>query len=216
MQRKDIAAGALQLREMSVDDLSVVVEAHLESFPGFFLSFLGADFLKLLYESMSTDPEGVVLVAASGKDIEGFVAGVAQQSGFYRRLINKKKWAFARASIKAVLTRPAIAPRLIRALKRPAEADASTAEACLMSIAVRPNSQGKGIGGLLLEGFCREMARRRVSSICLTTDRDDNDETNRFYQNRRFRLSRTFVTPEGRALNEYLIEADNGIFPTNS
>lgn len=203
---KKSGSAELVLSAMSASDLAQVVEAHLESFPGFFLTFLGAEFLGLLYESMRTDPEGLVLVASSGQGVEGFVAGVTQQSGFYRRLINQKKWAFGIASIKALLKRPSIAPRLIRALKRPAEASSSSAAACLMSIAVRSNARGKGIGKRLVEAFCSEMANRGVSSICLTTDRDDNDETNQFYQKLKFRLSRTFVTPEGRAMNEYVIE----------
>jgi len=193
---------------MLPDDLPQVVEAHLESFPGFFLTFLGRDFLALLYDSIRTDAQGVVLVAATGETVDGFVAGVTEQNGFYRRLISKRKWAFALASIKGFLKRPAIAPRLLRALKRPEESNTTSAAACLMSIGVRPAAQGRGVGKLLVEAFCSEMAKRRVSSVCLTTDRDDNDETNRFYRKLRFRLTRTVITPEGRALNEYLINIE--------
>lgn len=193
---------------MVLSDLEAVVEIHLNSFPGFFLTFLGHDFLALLYKSMQSDPECVVLVASSNGQIEGFVAGVMHQGGFYQRLIKRQKWAFALAALGALLRRPAIAPRLLRALKRPADVQQASAEAGLMSIAVRLESEGKGIGKRLVEAFCQELARRGVHAVCLTTDRDNNDRVNHFYQKLGFCLSRSYATPEGRAMNEYIISLD--------
>ena len=198
-------ASMLILRKMRSTDLVQVVDVHLASFPGFFLTFLGRRFLALLYEQMQHDDEGVVLVAASADRIEGFVAGVRHQGGFYRRLVKRKKWAFARAAFGAVLCRPAIVPRLVRALQRPAEARQSAADACLMSIAVRPEAAGQRIGQQLVRAFCGEMWQRGAPAVCLTTDRDNNERTNHFYQQLGFQLSSTFVTPEGRAMNEYVI-----------
>jgi hypothetical protein len=72
------------IRRMASVDVSSVVQVHLASFPGFFLTFLGRRFLALLYEQMQHDNEGVVLVARSADRIKGFVAGVRHQSGFYQ------------------------------------------------------------------------------------------------------------------------------------
>jgi len=193
------------IRQMTDSDLCRIVEIHLESFPGFFLTFLGYNFLSLLYKGIQSDPEGIVLVAADSDRIEGFVAGVLHQAGFYGRLLKKNKWAFAKSALGALAKRPSVAPRLVRALKRPAEARQSSAEACLMSIAVHPQSEGKGIGQQLVESFCEELSQRGAPSVCLTTDRDQNDRVNRFYQRLGFQLSNTFITPEGRGMNEYLM-----------
>ena len=196
------------IRPVLTADLQQIVAVHLKSFPGFFLTFLGHDFLALLYKCMQSDPESVVLVASSDGRIEGFVAGVMHQSGFYQRLIGKRKRAFAVASLGALVKRPAIAPRLLRALSRHAAAQQASAHACLMSIAVRTGSQGQGIGKQLVAAFCRELARLGAPAVCLTTDRDNNDRVNRFYQQLGFRHAHSFVTPEGRAMNEYLIFLD--------
>ncbi len=187
------------------EEVPEIVDIHLASFPGFFLTFLGGRFLALLYEEMRRDGEGVVLVVTFGERIEGFVAGVLHQSGFYRRLVRRKKWAFARAALGATIRRPTIVPRLFRALRRPAEARQSAADACLMSIAVRSEVAGRGVGQQLVKAFCGEMWKCDAPAVCLTTDRDHNDRTNRFYQQLGFQLSSTFVTPEGRAMNEYVI-----------
>ena len=187
-------------------ELPQVVEVHQASFPGFFLTFLGPRFLRLLYDSILTDAEGALLVAVGNAGrVEGFVAGVTRQDGFYLRLVKKRAWAFAAAASGAVLRHPRIGPRLWRALRRPDEARQAAAAACLMSIAVRPESAGRGIGRQLVEGFGDEMDRRGVRAFCLTTDRDDNDRVNQFYQRMGFNLAQTFTTPEGRVMNEYVI-----------
>lgn len=193
------------IRPMVASDLEAVVEIHIESFPGFFLTFLGHNFLALLYKSIHCDPEGVVLVVASNARIEGFAAGVAQQMGFYDRLIKKHKWAFAVAALKALIKRPTIAQKLLRALNRPHDVQESAAEASLMSIAVRPDAEGKGIGRGLVRAFCQTLVERGIGTVALTTDRDNNERANRFYQRLGFCLSRSYLTPDGRAMNEYVM-----------
>ncbi len=200
------------IRPMRPADLHDIVHVHLNSFPNFFLTFLGPGFLKLLYHNIARDPDGIVLVADVEGKVAGFVAGVTRQTGFYQRLIQRQKWAFAWAAIGAVVRRPFIVPRLWRALRKAKEAAESAAEACLMSIAVHPDYQVLGVGQKLVDAFCKELSNRGISVFCLTTDRDNNDATNRFYQRLNFKLVRTFVTPEGRAMNEYIrvLREDSG------
>lgn len=190
---------------MIVADLDAVVEIHLRSFPSFFLTFLGSAFLRLLYDAMTNDPEGIVLVYERERIIQGFVAGVMRQSGFYRRLLQQRKWAFAWAAVGAVLRRPRIVARLWRALQRPEESKQSATAACLMSLAVLPETEGQGIGRHLVRAFCDDLVRRQISTVCLTTDQIGNDRGNSFYVGLGFRVVRTFVTPEGRAMNEYML-----------
>jgi ribosomal protein S18 acetylase RimI-like enzyme len=196
---------AIILRPAQDADLEQFVDVHCQSFAGFFLTFLGPRFLRLLYQNIGSDSEGVVLVACSADRVDGFVAGVLQQSGFYRRLIKHHQWAFARASLGAALRKPSIAPRLLRALRRPAEAEDSAADACLMSVAVRPEAEGRGIGQELVKAFCQELSKRGILAVSLTTDHDNNDRVNQFYQRLGFQLHQVFTTQDGRAMNEYVI-----------
>jgi ribosomal protein S18 acetylase RimI-like enzyme len=195
---------------MSQGDIPAVVDLHLRSFPGFFLSFLGRGFLRVLYASLLADSQGVALVATAGGAITGFVAGVENQSGFYRRLLRDRLWSFAFASAGAALRRPSILPRLVRALGKPAETEQASASACLMSIAVDPGAEGGGVGALLVRGFCDAIAGRGGEAVCLTTDRDGNERVNEFYRRLGFELARTFQTKEGRFMNEYRIAVTPG------
>ncbi len=137
--------------------------------------------------------------------LRGLIAGVLRQQGFYRHLLRRHWLSFAWASLGAALRRPAIIPRLWRALRRPAQAAESAADACLMSIAVEPSCSGKGVGRQLVQSFCQALALRGAPAVCLTTDQVDNERVNRFYVSLGFRLARVFVTPEGRAMNEYVL-----------
>jgi ribosomal protein S18 acetylase RimI-like enzyme len=195
----------MAIRDARPEDIPTVVAVHLASFPGFFLSFLGPKFLALLYEGLIADPQGLVMVSESAAGIEGFVAGVTDQSGFFGRLVKKRMLRFAGASLGAAIRRPRIVPRLVRALGQSRRSERSAAKASLMSIAVRPGVSGKGTGRDLVAAFGAALAARGVEAYCLTTDRDDNDRVNRFYLKLGFRLSGTFVTPEGRAMNEYVM-----------
>lgn len=193
------------LRRAEQGDIDQIVEVHLSSFPGFFLSFLGPRFLKLLYQEIRSHPQGILAVATMDSRVVGFVAGVTEQSGFYRSLVQRRKWAFAIAAFNAFVRSPSIAPRLLRALKKPRDSSASAA-ACLMSIAVTPIKASKGLGTALLQSFCEELRRRSICTFCLTTDRDGNDNVNNFYRTRGFELTQTFCTREGRWMNEYVMK----------
>lgn len=201
----------LVTRKAVMADIPEIVGIHIKSFKGFFLTFLGADFLSILYQSYIGDQRnGILWVVVHQERIVGFVAGVIQQKGYYKKLIKEKVFAFAFASIKAIISEPRTLPRLIRALKRPNEAEESATEACLMSIAVLPEWQGYGIGKRLIEVFSDDLRKRGIRKYCLTTDRDNNEVVNKFYLNHGFILARSFCTPEGRWMNEYVMNlSDN-------
>ena len=196
------------VRRAHSGDIDPVVAIHVRSFRGFFLTFLGPSFLKLFYSEVFASAEGILLVAESDSRVVGFVAGVTQQSGFYRRLLKRRKWTFARASLGALLKKPSIAGRLFRALRKHNETTESPAAACLMSIAVTPGTEGRGLGATLVRAFCDDLRERSVSDVCLTTDRDGNDAVNAFYARMGFTLVRTFTTPEGRRMNEYFMRLE--------
>jgi ribosomal protein S18 acetylase RimI-like enzyme len=188
-------------------DVRKLVDVHLRSFPGFFLTFLGPRFLRLLYSEILNEPGHVALAARSPSgEMLGFAVGVADQSDFYTRLARRRWFSFAVASLCAVLRRPTIIPRLLRALQAGDDAQDGAAEALLMSIAVLPEYQGIGLGRELLTQFLLTLEARGIRSVSLTTDADNNEHAIRFYSGLGFNLARTYLTPERRKMNEYVID----------
>jgi ribosomal protein S18 acetylase RimI-like enzyme len=193
------------IRPVLSDDLSSIVDMHVECFPDSFLTSLGNDFLDLVYQSIVEDPGGLFLIAFSGMQLAGFAAGVTGQMSFYSRSIADRKWAFALAGLGALFKNPAIAPRMVRALKRPSEVRQASTDACLMSLGVLPELRRRGIGSRLVRAFCHELVRRDTHAVCLTTDKDETEGANNFYLGLGFKVSREIITPEGRGMNEYLL-----------
>src|SRR5262249_31019592 len=138
-----------------------VVRIHLESFPTFFLSFLGARFLRELYGSFLVDPVGVGLVAVNQEDkVIGVAVGAIDPRGYFTRLLKRRWWAFCLGSIGAVAKRPSVTPRLFRALYYRGEPPTGPVRALLSSILVEPRSQNSGVGKLLIHGWVNEVRRR--------------------------------------------------------
>lgn len=195
----------LSVRAMEPADLHSVVAVHLQSFPDFFLSFLGPRFLSLYYEYICRSTDGIACVCEASTGVIGFVAGSANPRGFYRRLLRRRWLGFAVAAIPALARRPTIAMRLLRALRYPGTQSPHSREAGLYSIGVSPSAQNRGVGAKLVDAFVRECRRRGCDSVTLKTDANGNESTNAFYRRRGFALQGQELTPEGRLMNRYVL-----------
>ena len=195
-----------KLRPVTQMDALACAEIHLCAFPGFFLTFLGTDFLCELYTAIACDPSGIGFVAEEHGRILGFVVGTSQPSGFYSRLLRSRMWHFGWTSLVPFLKKPQILPRLLRAFTMPGQKTCVPNCGTLMSIAVLPQTQGKGVGLRLVNAFLGEAERRGLQYVNLTTDLLDNECANRFYQKLGFSLLRSYTTPEGRQMNEYIYD----------
>ena len=112
---------------------------------------------------------------------------------------------FGLLSAKEGLKRPQIIPRLLRAVTYRGEAGGSPADGALLSsICVRQDQQGKGTGSLMMRSWTAAAARAGAMRAYLTTDADDNDSVNAFYQGLGWALDSTYTTPEGRRMNLYV------------
>ena len=195
------------IRPMEIDDVEAVVEVHLKSFPGFFLSSLGAGFLQLYYNHLSSSLEGLSYVSLNSQGtLVGFVAGTTNPQGYYSRLLKRKWLNFALASIWPICRNPLILPRILRALLHPGKNPLGMDVAGLFSIAVLPDLQGSGVGKKLAQKFLKEAALKNCKKVFLTTDQEDNEIVNNFYKSLGFIIKCQYETPEGRTMNEYWID----------
>lgn len=184
-------------------DVPEVVRLHLESFPSFFLSFLGPRFLTEFYLSLVAAPQGILVVARDGGDLVGFAAGASDQRAFFRWMLKHRRARFAVASASGALRNPRTIPRLVRALRRDDQAQEAATAASLLSIGVGPSRQGTGIGSVVMSGFESELSGLGIEDYCLTTDAEGNDLVNGFYARHGHIAVREFRTHEGRLMREY-------------
>jgi len=198
----------IEIVPLQAQHISSVVRMHLKAFPGFFLSFLGPRFLKEFYAAYVNEESSIALVAVDspGSQVVGAVVGTIQPGGFFRRLVKRRWWAFCLASMDALMRRPAIAPRLFRAVFYRGDAPPTAPLALLSSIAVDPVFQNRGVGRMLLNQFIKQVTDRGGMGCYLTTDAEGNDAVNRFYLRNGWRVESCYITAEGREMNRLVWE----------
>jgi ribosomal protein S18 acetylase RimI-like enzyme len=188
---------------MQPADLDAVVQVHLSSFSRFFLSSMGAAFLREFYGAAMLDKSSIALVFQDDGAPAGFAVGTMQPEGFYGTIARKHWHRLLLGSLMPILKKPQIALGMARRLSMMGQTRYHPGEALLMSIAVEPARQGAGIGKRLVEEFLSAARQRGAISVCLTTDELNNEGANQFYVRSGFNRLRSFTAPEGRRMNEY-------------
>lgn len=192
-----------KVNELGGAIIKEIVDIHLATFKGFFLTFLGQGFLCQMYESYILHDKSDILVAVEKDRVVGFLAYSSDLSGLYKNMIKKRLLKFMWYSLGAFFRNPKVFARLIRAFLKPGEAKRSERYIELTSIGVHPNKKAKGIGSKLIDTLKKSTDFDTYAYITLDTDAIDNDAVNRFYQKNGFILFREFETHEGRKMNEY-------------
>ena len=185
------------------ETINDIVSIHLDTFQGFFLTFMGRGFLKLMYRSYVEYRNSGVLVAFEDDKPIGFLAYSGDLSGLYKYMIKKRLVPFAWYSLGAFFRKPAVFMRLVRAFLKPGEAKREEKYVELASIGVNPNVKSKGIGSKLIDALKSTIDLNEYAYIALETDAVNNEGANHFYQKNGFVKAREFETNEGRKMFEY-------------
>ncbi|MFN4034308.1 MAG: GNAT family N-acetyltransferase [Fimbriimonadales bacterium] len=198
-------ATPLTLRPVSERDLEAIVRVHQQAFKGFLMTELGPRFLRGYYRAVLEYAQPIFLVAEREGQLLGFVAGFANPPRFYAHL-RQRKLALAGAAASHLLWRPRLWRRALSSLRRAEnlsiESDAPHL-AELASLAVAPNTQGRGVGKQLVQAFVSAAQQLGMREVALTTDAHDNDAVNAFYQKLGFVCTRQFWHTPQRLMNEY-------------
>lgn len=192
------------LKQQDKDAVEAVVQIHLDTFQGFFLTFMGRGFLRQLYRSYCEHEESGLLGAFDENEkLIGFLAYSSQLSGLYKYMIKKRLIPFGWYAMGAFLRKPKVFMRLVRAFLKPSESRREETYVELASIGVSPAAKGTGVGSQLIDTLKKNVDFEKYAYINLETDATDNEVANGFYVKNGFVLYRTFQTHEGREMNEY-------------
>ena len=196
----------INIREVKYDEkklINDIVTIHLNTFTGFFLTFMGRGFLNQMYTSYCDYEEAGLLVAEEDGKAIGFLAYSSNFSGLYKFMIKTRLIRFGWYSIGAFFRRPSAFMHIISAFLKPGEAKREEKYVELSSIGVDPNIKSKGIGSLLIDSLKRKVDFTKFAYINLETDAIDNEGAIHFYEKNGFVRERMFETDEGRKMYEY-------------
>lgn len=181
-----------------------IVDIHMETFTGFFLTFLGKGFLGELYKGYIEHEGSGILVAVDNKNrIIGFLAYSSDISAFYKFLIKRHLLVFVWYAGLGFLRKPRVFFRLLRAFTYSRETKRDEKYIELSSIGVSPSNKNHGVGSKLIDSLKERTDFRKYDYIKLETDAINNEGANYFYQKNGFVLDHAYETHEGRKMNEY-------------
>ena len=189
--------------------INEIVTIHLNTFTGFFLTFMGRGFLKQMYQSYCDYDESGLLVAEEGGKALGFLAFSSNFSGLYKFMIKTRLIRFGWYSIGAFFRRPSAFMHIISAFLKPGEVKREEKYVELSSIGVDPNVKSKGIGSKLIDALKDNVDFDKYAYINLETDAVDNEGAIHFYEKNGFVRERMFETDEGRKMYEYRFVGGN-------
>lgn len=183
--------------------ISQIVNIHLATFQGFFLTFMGRGFLRQMYTAYTKHTKSNILIAEEGSKVVGFLAYSENMSELYKFMIKHQLIPFGWYSFGAFLRKPKVFMRLIRAFLKPSESKRNEKYIELASLGVHPDAKAKGTGSRLIEVLKEETDFKTFEYITLETDAIDNESVNRFYVKNGFCIAREYETHEGRKMYEY-------------
>ena len=199
------------IREVKSDEKKIIdeiVTIHLNTFTGFFLTFMGRGFLRQMYQSYCDHEESGLLVAEGDGKTVGFLAYSSDFSGLYKFMIKTRLVQFGWYSMGAFFRRPSAFLYIINAFLKPSEVKRKEKYVELSSIGVDPNVKSKGVGSKLIEKLKKLVDFEEYAYITLETDAVNNEGAIHFYEKNGFIRERMFVTDEGRKMYEYRFEGD--------
>lgn len=189
--------------------INEIVTIHLNTFTGFFLTFMGRGFLKQMYQSYCDYDESGLLVAEEDGKALGFLAFSSNFSGLYKFMIKTRLIQFGWYSIGAFFRRPSAFMHIISAFLKPGEVKREEKYVELSSIGVDPNVKSKGIGSKLIDALKDNVDFDKYAYINLETDAVDNEGAIHLYEKNGFVRERMFETDEGRKMYEYRFVGGN-------
>lgn len=195
----------MTIRNANENDIEGIVRIHCSAFKGFFLTSLGADFLKFYYLNFVRSKETVTLVAEDGNRVVGFSAATTNCKGFNSRLIKSNLFGFCMLTLKLIFTNSKALLRLVKNLtKKSSEIDDNEEYAELYSIGVDQSQQGKGIGKLMLTKTEVALKHKGVEKVSLTTDYNENEHAIGFYKSMGYKTLYEFVTYPNRKMYRFI------------
>ncbi len=194
----------MEVKRATTDDIAQIVKVHLSAFPGFFLTELGESFLKLYYSSVLKSDGGILLVGMDDNEVVGFCGACKRSAGFHSSLLKENLLKFGAMGARLIFTKPKAILRLAKNLTKTGQVDDPGEYAELLSIGVRGDCQGKGVGKIMLKGLEKSLKDSGIKQLSLTTDSLENDKALQFYKGIGFSELYKFVTYPNRKMHRLI------------
>lgn len=193
------------IRRAEKKDYIQIAQLHKEGIKKGFLSSLGMQFLTRLYWAINNEPGAYILVADENGIVAGFISGVVDIQGFYKRIL-LRRWFHLMAPLVGYLINVSIIKKVVETVlyglkTKKNESHASECTAEMLSVAVNNNYRGQGVGKKLVDALENFFKKENVKEYTVVTFSLDNS-SNGFYNACNFSFAGTF-SHHGNIMNIY-------------
>jgi ribosomal protein S18 acetylase RimI-like enzyme len=193
-----------ELIELKKENAAEITAIHILAFPGFFLTDLGKNVLRVFYAALIQDESTIVWGIKNNKELVGFFVASTSPDGLYTRVFKKHLFKFFLPLTISFLNNISLLGRMMTSFSSSKAFEVPKAySAALLSICVSPSFSGKGVGKLLLRKLENELVLKGQKGYYLTTDKENNEATNHFYLNNGFQVKDVFIQGN-RIMNIYV------------
>jgi len=171
---------SVKIEKLSPRDCLDAAKLHIVGIRTGFISSLGIEFVTALYEAIAQSKDSFGFVAEQNGEVLGFIAFTGNLNKLYKSVILKKGLRLALLLASKMLSFQRIR-KTVETLFYPSRIKKmSLPSAELLSIVVAPESQGKGLGGQLLQKGLAEGAKRGIEKVKVLVGAD-NKPANKLY-----------------------------------
>lgn len=190
------------IKELNREYIKQVAQIHRDELSGF-LPEMGTDFLSKFYKSSLSIPEIFTFVEVDNDKVLGFVTGVTNAEGLYKKIVLSDPVAYALIFLKHVIIHPASVVRLVRILFYPGF---NIPGPELLTIAVSKSVRKIGIGTKLFDKTKAEFKKRGISKFKISVY--ERLPANKFYRKLGCKYVESFMFL-GEKMNYYGYEIEN-------
>jgi len=186
----------IEFQDLQVEYAEQVAALHIQCISTGFISSMGIDFVTYLYEAIVQSNSSFGVVAVRNKKVLGFATFTTNINTLYKSIVWRKGLRFA-LLLAVQMCSLKLVKRMFETLFYPTRIknmDLPSAE--LLSIAVAPEEQRKGLAGQLIEMGFRDYRKAGVDKVKVLIG-TDNKAGNQLYL-------KTGFEPAGQIINHGL------------
>ena len=154
------------IKPLTKESSSDVAKIHISALDGDFLTLLGEDFLRTIYNGIIGKRDIYCLQALKNKQTVGFIIGTTSMNYFFKTALKSSFWKLSYYLGIRILKNPYLIKNIFETLLYPQKEQGVKAE--LVIITVLKKWQGKGIGTKLISALEKEFTKAKIKKYKLT------------------------------------------------
>ena len=154
--------------------IAEVAQIHMDALPNDFLPGLGFNFLNtVFYPCVLKSNHAKTFIAVADNHPLGFVIVAQNSSRLFSEIVRDNLWEFAKIGMLTSLSSFAQFKKNVQILFSSLKKDAASQYGEIYEIAVRPDSQGRGMGKMLVQASEDYLKQKGLPGISIKTRRDN-------------------------------------------